>query len=367
MRANGAWIGIAEHEGGTFQAGGLGAAPGARQEEILPRGTLMLETHLSPEGRPQTLLNFARGAPWTGGLTLKALPNGGIVLIEQLADDLRHAALPHDLDGRNDEVRVYYSWDAPARWGRLSLEHVAKGRITSVQTPTPHPMTSEDMSMISRFPARRAMDRDVNFLAISSEVEPLGPMPGLTASVPIATPRGLVPAAQLRRGDTVLTSSGAVVPILRTVAQRFPARGALRPVRLRAPFFGLRQDILVAPHQRLVIGGSQVEYMFGTEAALVPVRHLVNGASAYYDTGHAGTCADTITYYDILLPGHEVIIAAGCPMESLYIGRLRRDKPALEASLLAPFERNHLPEHARPIWPVLKPFEAKTLAALRAA
>jgi len=313
------------------------------------------------------LLHFGRTAPWTGGFTLKALPNGGIVLIEQQGDALRHAALPHDLDGRSDEVRVYYSWDAPARWGRLALENVAKGRITSVATPPPHPMLTEDMRMISRFPARRAMDRDVSFLAISAAVEPLGPMPGLTAGVPIATPRGPVPAGHLRRGDTVLTSSGDVVPILRTIAQRVPARGALRPVRLRAPFFGLRQDILVAPHQRLVIGGSQVEYMFGTEAALVPVRHLVNGASAYYDTLGGQTGPDLITYHDILLPGHEVIMAAGCPIESLYIGRLRRDKLALAASLLAPFDRARLPEHARPIWPVLKPFEAKTLAALRAA
>lgn len=360
------WIGIGDHQGGRFDPRGLARAdadvPPVPMEGVAPRGSLMVEAYVSPEGRPQTLLAFERAHPWSGRVSLQMLPRGGIVLVETLGDDLRHAAVMHDLDGRSDQLRVSYSWDSPARWGRLSLEHLSQGRIHSAEVPPPHPMLMDDLRMITRYPARREMDGDVGFLAVSDRVEPLGPMPGLTAHVPIATPRGDVPAGRLKRGDTVLTSAGEVVPVLHTVRQTLPARGGLRPVCLRAPFFGLERDILLAPHQRLVIGGSQVEYMFGTEAALVPARHLVNGMSAYFAEG-----PDLVTYHHLLLPGHEVLMAAGCPVESLYIGRLRRKPKALNESVLAGLDRSRLPEHARPIWPVLRPFEAVTLAMHRVA
>jgi len=359
------WIGYADHSGGRFDAAGLCQKHVRRAEPIsgtARRGTLMIDTYLSPEGRPQTLLKFARTVPSGGALSIQVLPSGGIVLIDEMDGDVRHAALTHDLDGRSDQVRVRYSWDADAGNGVLSLKHLSSGVIRRAPVPAVRPIALEDLRMLTRFPAHRIMDADVGFIAVSDEVEAIGPMPGLTGAVPVATPRGEVPISQLRRGDLVLTSSGDAVPILRAVRQTVPAHGSLRPVRLRAPFFGLTRDIVIAPHQRLVIGGSEVEYMFGTEAALVPARHLVNGASAYLGNG-----PDLVTYHHLLLPDHQAILAAGCPVESLYIGRLRRDRAALAASVLGALDGARLPEHARPIWPVLKPFEARTLAMQRAA
>ncbi|SEL10239.1 Hint domain-containing protein [Roseovarius nanhaiticus] len=359
------WIGIATHEIGRFDPAGLGAHRGAAAQSLTGNaeaGTILIDTYLSPDARPQTLIGFARAGDAGGMLSLKVVPTGGIVLIDDLGGDVRHAALNHDLDGRSDQVRVRYSWDSSAPNGTLTLKHLSSGTIRRAPVPTGHPIALEDLRMLTRFPAHRIMDPDVGFVAVSDEVEPIGAMPGLTGAVPIATPRGDVPVARLKRGDTVLTATGDVVPILRAVRQTVPAFGSLRPVRLRAPFFGLRHDIVIAPHQRLVIGGSEVEYMFGTEAALVPARHLVNGSSAYHGTG-----PDLVTYHHLLLPEHQAIIAAGCPVESLYIGRLRRDREALAASPLAKLDPSRLPEHARPIWPVLKPFEARTLAMHRAA
>jgi hypothetical protein len=361
-----AWIGISDRNGGRFAGRGLtypdATARQIAQDTLLPRGTLLLETQLSHEGRPQTLLSFNRSHPWSGSFSLQALPGGGIILVEAQGDDMRHVTLPINADGRVDTLRLTYAWDAPARWAQLCMERPGADFPLFAEPHVPHPLLASDAQIISTDARRRLMDRDVNFFALSDKVEPVGPMPGLTADVPIATPDGEVPVRNLKRGDLVMTDHGEVVPVLQVVKRVVPAKGNLRPVRLRAPYFGLRHDILVAPQQRLVIGGSQVEYLFGREAVLVPAQHLVNGVSALRGDG-----PDLVAYHHLLLPGHEVIMAAGCPLESLYIGRLRRKPAPLSRSVLAAFDRSRLPEHARPVWPVLKPFEAITLAMSRAA
>lgn len=361
------WIGIADQESGRFSPGGSQALAGGRQKPVdaqalLPRGSLLVETRLSPEDRPQSLLAFRRTYPWAGSFALKALPGGGIFLVEAQADDMRHVTLPHAPDGRTDMVRLSYSWDAPEKWGRLTLERPETDLVHSVDIRNPHPMPLAELSHVFVDPRRRELDPDVSFFALSERPEPVGPMPGLTGQVPVSTPSGFVPAGLLNRGDLVLTAEGSSVPVLHRVSRVVPARGSFRPVLLRAPYFGLRQDILVAPQQRLVMSGTQVEYMFGREAVLVPARHLVNGVSARYAEG-----PDLVEYHGLLLPGHEAIIAAGCQMESLYIGRLRRKPASLAASVLTGLDRNSLPEHPRPMELVLKPFEAITLAMSRAA
>jgi hypothetical protein len=361
-----AWIGISDRFGGCFSTQGLASArqdPSQIAEDtLMPRGTLLLETRLSPEGRPQTLLAFNRSHPWSGSFSLQALPGGGVILVEAQGDDMRHVTLPLDADGRMDILRLTYSWDAPARWAQLCVERPEADAPTFASPHAPHPLLMADAQTIITDARRRTIDGDVHFFALSNMVEPVGPMPGLTSEVPIATPHGEVPVCKLKRGDLVITHDGKVVPILQVVKRVVPAKGNLRPVHLRAPYFGLRHDILVAPQQRLVIGGSEVEYLFGREAVLVPARHLVNGVSALKGEG-----PHLVTYHHLLLPGHEVVMAAGCPLESLYIGRLRRKPEPLARSVLAGFERSRLPEHAKPVWPVLKPFEAVTLAMNRAA
>ncbi|MFU8881639.1 MAG: hypothetical protein ACNA7Q_04670, partial [Rhodobacterales bacterium] len=67
------------------------------------------------------------------------------------------------------------------------------------------------------------------------------------------------------------------------------------------------------------------------------------------------------------LPSHEAILAAGTAVESLFIGRIRRHPSKLAASLLTGAERSRLPDHASLAYPVLRSFEAITLAERRAA
>lgn len=361
------WIGFSDQTSGQFSANGLvaGATPEdlpKDDDRILPCGTFMLETRISAEHKPQTLFSFQRTHPWMAGFSLQALPGGGVVLIETQGGDTRHATLPYRADDRTDTLRLTYAWDAPAGWGRLFLERPEYDRIHSVALPPPHPMLLADMRTIMMDPRQRIMDPDVIFVALSSRVEPIGPLPGFTEQVPIRTPEDYVPVARIRRGDLVRGADGGAIPVLQAVTRSVPAMGSFRPVRLRAPYFGLRRDIVVSPQQRLVIRGSEVEYLFGSEAVLLPACHLVNGFSAL----HADS-PPIVTYHHLLLPGHEEIVAAGSPTESLYIGRLRRNADLLAATALAGCDRSRLPEHPHPVWPVLKPYEAITLAMNRAA
>lgn len=361
------WLAIANSSTGYFDPQGLdGGAPvncdRSQGHALLPRGSLVIETRLSPEGRPQNLLSLRRTHPWVGQISLQAIPGDGIALVLAQGSDVFHKVLKHDAEARTDVLRITYSWDAPAKWGRLALERPESDRLVLADTPPPPPFMLEDIRVLVQRPQLREMDRDMLFFAISDQIEPLGPNPKLTLDVPVETAQGYRPVSALQRGDLVRSRSGELVPVLERVTRLVPGMGSFQPVRLRAPYFGLEQDIIVGPEQRLVIGGSEVEYLFGQEAALVPARHLVNNVAAVHETGHP-----LVHYTQVILPGHEALKCAGTALESLYLGRLRRKKEMLAASILADFPRNLLPEHPHPIFPVLKPFEAITLAENRAA
>lgn len=361
-----AWIGVTDHQDGWFSLDGANGAPDAGDTfapgSLLARGTLLVETRLSPENRPQTLLAFRRSHPWAGTFSLQALPGGSIVLIEAQGNDTRTAVLPCPYNDRTDIVRITYSWDAPGRIGRLSIERPQPNSTHSVDLPNSRPMVLDDLREIMLRRGHREMDREVTFAAASDAIEPVGPMPGLTAQTPVLTSLGEKPVHHIRRGDLVITDRGERVPVLQVVRRTVPARGSFHPIRLRAGYFGLKRDIAVSPNQKLVMRGSDVEYMFGREAVLVPARHLVNNVSAFWAKG-----PEMVTYFQVLLPGHEAVLASGCPVSSLLIGRIRRKPEALAASVLAGFDRSRLPEHAQAAWPILKPFEAITLASSRAA
>ena len=223
-------------------------------------------------------------------------------------------------------------------------------------------MLLDDLEQIMRQPESRQMDSDVIFSALSDQIEPVGPMPSLTAHTPIKTHLGDKFVKDIRRGDVVMTACGTLVPVLQVVRKTFPALGNFHPIRLRAGYFGLTRDIVVAPNQKIVVQGTDVEYMFGHEAVLLPARHLAGHFAALPAHG-----PELVTYYQLILPGHGTVMASGCPLMSLYIGRIRRKPDRLAASILASFDHSCLPEHPQPAWPVLKPYEAITLVSNRAA
>lgn len=329
--------------------------PEALADSLLPRGTLMLEAPWPEEGLPCRLAGFARRAPWPARLSLTAVPGEGLVLEQaQGAQALRLVLpLPEALPG--EVLRLTWAWDSPAGRGRLAAER-EDGTVLGVRIATDTPPLAPGDVRVLCATARAGL------CAVSDEVEPLGPVPGLDGATLIDTPEGPRPLARLRTGDTVRTRGGALVPVLARLERRVPALGAFAPVRVRAPWFGLRQDLRVSAGQGLVIGGSDVAYLFGCEEVLVPVRCLLGGPAAVPDPE-----GPLETWHQLLLPGNEGLRGSGADLDSLWIGRLRRQRDVLRETLLAGVSSGLLPEHGARGRKVLRPFEAMTLVRTRAA
>lgn len=335
----------------------------AQQRDVLmSRGSIVIETRLSSDDRPQTLLSYQRVHPWPGALSFRAVPGGAIILVMVQGDDVFHTVLQPKLSARADVLRVTFSWDSEARKGRIVVERPESDEVVIQDTPPPPPLLLDDIYTLARRPQLCEMDADVQFFAVSDEIEPIGPMASVLGPMPVLTPYGYRPIRDLRCGDTVQTGDGQIAPVLARVERRVPGMGSFKPIRIRAPYFGLRHDMIVAPQQRLVVGGSEVEYLFGREAVLIPAASLVNGYTALYECD-----VHLVSYHQLLLPRHQAFISAGIEMESLYVGRLRRSRDQLRQTLLADVPSGLIPEQAREGFKVLDPFEAITLAEARAA
>lgn len=362
------WIGISDQEGSLFNPSGLGSgagtwnANGSAADELVVRGSIVIETRLPQHARPQPLLQVDREGDWPFHLALQAIPGGGLTFLLNQGSGCQHCTTNSAEIGRTDVMRLTYSWDAPARFGQLAVERPDKGHVTLMNIAAPNPIRLDDLHRLIKDGPQRYVAPEVLFVSVSTRVEPVGPMPSMTPDTPIATPFGYKAISSLKRGDTVITSTGETVPVLHRVSRTVPARGCFRPIRLRAPFFGLQQDIIVSPTQRLVLNGSEVEYLFGQESVLVELRHLIGEPSVKQVFDHP-----TVTYEQLVLPEHQAVIAAGSAAESLYLGRIRRKKTLLASSLLADFDRHLLPEHARSVFPMLNAFDSVVLAEQRVA
>ena len=356
------WIGITDHLGGRFSPTGLGRGKLMSPSKVLERGTLMFETFIAGEVGTHDLLSLTQEFPSPREISFRAIPGGGFAFVHRHGADVTHAAVAWTGDGRAHTLRMSYSWDLSRGWGRLTLEQPERTLVRASSVPNPKPILTEDIRSLMLGAPTRQLSKEVLFAAATTGVVPVGPMPTLHPCTPIATPFGYRKASSIQRGEYLLTSTGEPVQVLQTVRYAVPARASFAPVRLHAPYFGLHRDIIVAPEQRLVLRGSEVEYIFGQEAVLVPARHLVNGHAATWVAPHS-----VAEYMQFVLPRHEVVRAAGTALESLYIGRIRRKPELLAASVLAGTPSNLLPEHAKPIFQVLRPFEAITLIDQRAA
>ena len=92
----------------------------------------------------------------------------------------------------------------------------------------------------------------------------------------------------------------------------------LMPVRIAVGALGgglPRRDLMVSGQHRVLVRSRIASRMFESEEVLVAARHLIGmpGITVAQDLG-------TITYVHFLCDAHQVVLAEGAPVESLYPG-----------------------------------------------
>jgi hypothetical protein len=111
----------------------------------------------------------------------------------------------------------------------------------------------------------------------------------------------------LRPGDRVRCVLGEAAEAIwighrRIDCTRHPNPAAVWPVRVRAGAFAVgvpRRDLLLSP-----------DHAVFADHVLIPVKHLINGTTVAQEQ------CDSVTYYHIELPRHDVLLAEGLPAES---------------------------------------------------
>jgi Hint domain len=122
----------------------------------------------------------------------------------------------------------------------------------------------------------------------------------------IRTPNGDVAVENLQAGDTVVTLLG-VAPVIwvgyRGIdCSRNPEPQNVWPVRIAKDALGDGQ-----PYRELFLSPDHAIFV---DDVLIPVKHLINGSSIVQ------VPIDTVTYYHVELPHHDVLFADGLPTES---------------------------------------------------
>ncbi len=127
----------------------------------------------------------------------------------------------------------------------------------------------------------------------------------------LQTSAGEVAIEDLKIGDGLVTSSGAVRPIRwigRIVAKR-NSNGAwpedALPVRVARDAFGAGN-----PHRDLYLSPAHLVHLDGL---LIPIGNLINGRSV----ASVNVDADQLEYFHVELETHDVVLAEGAPCETL--------------------------------------------------
>jgi hypothetical protein len=365
------WIAITDLTTPRFNIRGIGVAsdapdarPPALPDEILPRGTLMLELRYNVEpGMTQTVLAYRRKRDWLRELYITLDGQGHLKVSARQGGAQSRAAIVLPMPARDSRMRINLTWNAPARAGLLTVEMLDEGQIFQAPLETPVPLPVEDVRRIMRNGGRTKIAPSVVFVAFSDEVEPVGFGTGILAGTPIDTPDGPVAVERLRLGDVVTTATSGPRPVRWVGKRTVPSFGSFQPVRLRKPFFGLDRDVSVAPDHRVRIDLADAEYILGTNEVLLPAAHLLNGKHAR----RAGR-SRLATYYHVLLDVHDCLLHAGIWTESLYVGTIARRPAVARTTVLGEMPASAIPQHRAFSHHRLNDVEARSLAsALRHA
>lgn len=362
------WIGLTDLNVTSFDQTGIGAHTqfpfDVPKDGLLPTGSLIFETTFSARYRvPQRILRYEHRDGWERYLSVAITAEGALSVDMRQGEAQSHAQLTMPPPPQDTRLRITYSWDAPGRRALLTVEDLDQGLLYQSEMAAPIPLPLIDAYHIIKNGPLTRIGRDTRFIAISDKVEPVGLMLGVAKGTPVETPTGPQFVDRLRLGDLVTTGSGVPQPVRWIIKREVPMLGRFRPVRLRAPYYGLTRDIFCAPDHRIMLTGAEAEYLFGESHVLVEAMHLVDGKSVLRE--HASE--SSMWYYHILLDSHECLKYAGLWGESLFVGAIGRSQDLIATTPLADMPFSALPRHTRFALPILSGLESTSLVQARSA
>lgn len=332
-----------------------------QDDALLASGSLFLEAEIGRTTQgDQTLFVLHRRADVTSHISVQLCADGTLVFARRLGPQNRQVNVKPGISPHDDGcLRMTVSWDCTARHGLISTEFSACGTVHQKEFSDPLPWLHSDIEALNHGGAEVTFGPALRCLGLSDRHEPVALTPSLAPGTPVLTEHGYVPVDDLCPDDIVLTGENLVpMPIRAICAREVPARGRFQPIRLNAPYLGLRQDVIVAPEQRLLITGAEVEYLFSQEAVLIEARDLLR--TAYAVPQPVGS---TFRYHQIVLDSHAMLNVAGSQMESLFIGALCDMPELLATTVLGSVPPSTLPRHKKLAFPALRDYEAITLRA----
>lgn len=321
-------------------------------------GSLIVETTIDQENPTSTpLLQCEIAGAVNCRFSISIDTDGSTTALLQFDNSSCRLRVAGDSSQLQTQLRITFSWDVQNNTALLSAETPENGSLSQAESnaPLPMPLKVIDALLAQKPPA--SVHASVTFMGVSDQIEPVGFTPSIAKQSLIETPNGLMPIENLLCGDLVTTADHGPQPIRWICERTVPTRGLFQPLRLRAPFFGLKQDVLVAPEQRLLFENTEIEYLFGVESVLVEARHLANNVNVIRETA----CEDSISLFQLLFDEHEIITVSGCQMESLFIGQIADHPEMLKSTLLSGLLPTEVPYHKEIARPLLRSYEAMAL------
>ncbi|MFN3723535.1 MAG: Hint domain-containing protein [Paracoccaceae bacterium] len=248
----------------------------------LEEGLFICEAAL-PLGAGTVLLEWHRNEGDLRSFSIFADPKAGIVVLHRNGQIMRRHVLPGPLPFGLGTVRITYGWNRRTGVWTLSFGLIGLGEQIKSTGIGPIALSPDELAALCRRDGAALRHGSLLWFGVTTGARPPERAPWLGLRSPVETARGPVAAGALRVGDLVQTADNGLQPVLRVNRLRLPSRGSFAPVILRAPFLGQGSDVLLSADQLVVLGGAEVEYMFGVEEVLVRAGGLANGTIARTD------------------------------------------------------------------------------------
>lgn len=236
------------------------------------RSTFVFEGRLAQGGHDQDL--------WTGSDIANdpfsiSQDSHGQLLVRQGSQSKR---IDSRRVGPGDPFHLTVSAAPDRRFALLHLKNLANGQSFAVSLDGVAPLQLEDVA-----PPTTRLAEGAEFAAFANQDAPIGEFAGFETGTLIDTPFGPRPIESLAIGDIVVTAQGAPARLINTDRREALSMGAMAVIRMRAPYFGLKHDVLLSPYHHVALSGPEVEYMFGCPTVHAMACDLVDHVSVQQD------------------------------------------------------------------------------------